>query len=38
MRKTVMTLLINEQQWKDRKKKGLKALQNEKYRETLHKI
>jgi len=39
IRKTVMALLINEQQWKaSKKRKRLKALQNEKYRETLLKI
>lgn len=39
VRKTVMVLLANEQQWNaSKKRKRLKALQNEKYRENLLKI
>ncbi len=39
IRKTVMALLVNEQQWKaSKKRKRSKALQNEKYRENLLKI
>ncbi len=39
IRKTVMALLINERQWKaSKKRKRSKALQNEKYRETLLKF
>ena len=39
IRKIVMALLVNEQQWKASKKRNrLKALQNHQYRETLLKI
>jgi predicted transposase YbfD/YdcC len=39
IRKIVMALLVNEQQWKaSKKRKRLKALQNHQYRETLLKI
>ncbi|MFV0377071.1 MAG: ISAs1 family transposase, partial [Mangrovibacterium sp.] len=39
IRKTVMAILVNDQQWKaSKKRKRSKALQNEKYRETLLKI
>ena len=39
VRKTVMAMLVNEKQWKaSKKRKRLKAMQNEKYREGLFKM